>query len=227
MAFVALAFVALAAIGVAAHGMPGRASTARAVSVSAGLVRTVDLQSVPGQLVIVAAATRTVTLTGQLTWTGQAPVVTSRLDHATGVLRLTYRCAPASPCSEDYRLVLPRRTAVNLRQPSGHVIMSGLAGALRIIASSVDVSATDLSSPSLTAAITSGHLSAAFDLAPRHVSLTLISAQATVALPAGDAYAVSSRVTSGYVHVGVPQDSGAPRKVTDRIVSGELELLPR
>ena len=78
----------------------------------------------------------------------------------------------------------------------------------------------------MSADITSGHLSATFDLAPRHVSLTLISAQATLRLPAGTAYAVSSRVTSGYVRVGVPQDSGAPRTVTDRIVSGELELLP-
>lgn len=217
----------MAILAAAAHGVPGRASTARAVSVSASLVNTVDLQSVPGQVIIAGAATTAVTLTGQLHWTGHAPLVTTRLDRATHVLRLTYRCATASPCTENYRLVVPRRAAVNLRQPSGHVILSGLAGALRITARSVDVSATGLASPSLAATITSGHLSAAFDLPPRQVSITLTSAQATLRLPASTSYAVSSQVTSGYVHVGVPQDSSAPRTVTVAIDSGELELLPR
>jgi hypothetical protein len=223
-----IAFVAIVAVvAAAAHAIPGRASTARAVSVSAGLVNTVDLQGVPGQVVIAGAATSRVTLTGQLHWTGHPPIVTSRLNHVTHVLRLTYRCAAASPCNENYRLVVPRRTAVNLRQPAGRVIVSGLAGALRIIARSVDVSATGLRSPALAAVITSGHLSATFDLAPRQVSVTLTSAQATLRLPASTSYAVSSQVTSGYVHVGVPQDSSAARTVTASINSGELELLPR
>jgi hypothetical protein len=32
--------------------------------------------------------------------------------------------------------------------------------------------------------------------------------------------------TSGYVHVGIPQDSTADRSVSTLIDSGELELLP-
>jgi hypothetical protein len=210
----------------AGAGQPEQAGTNRTVSVTALAVGTVDLQGVPGQLAIVGTSTNRVELTGQLHWAGRAPVVRTRLDHATRVLHLSYRCAAASPCTENYRLIVPRRTATVLRQPSGHVVLSDLAGPLRITAGSVDISAAGLRSPALAAAIVSGHLSASFATPPRHVSITLTSAQATLHLPARVPYAVSSRVASGYVHIAIPQGGGGSRTVTDRINSGELELLP-
>ena len=221
----AAVLVVVALVQAASGGGGGPAGTTRAVSVTAGPVGTVDLQGAPGQVTIVAAAGGRVRLTGQLHWTGQAPVTVARVGRGH-VLWLDYRCAAASPCTENYRLVVPRRTAVVLRQSSGHVIISGLAGALRITAASADVRAAGLRCPALVAAITSGHLSATFDAAPRRVSITLTSAQATVRMPASASYTVSSQVTSGYVHVGIPQASGTARTVTAHIDSGELELLP-
>jgi hypothetical protein len=175
----------------------------------------------------VGADTGQVRLTGQLDWTRHAPVVVDRRTDGGRVLSLSYRCAAASPCTGTFRLVVPRHTAVVLRQPSGHVIMSGLAGPLRITARSVDISATGLRSPSLVAAITSGHLGATFAAAPRQVGITLTSAQATLWLPASAAYAVSQQVTAGYVHVGIPQAAASARTVTATVSSGELELLGR
>ena len=186
-------------------------------------MRTVELQAVPGQLTIVGSATGGVRLTGQLDWTGHAPAATTRLVNGH-LLRLLYRCATASPCTANWRLVVPRHTAVVLSQPSGHVVVSGLAGPLRITAASVDVSATRLSSPSLQAIITSGHLAATFDVPPQQVSVTLISAQATLSLPGSVGYAVSDQVTSGYVHVGIPVTGGTEHTVTARVLSGELDL---
>jgi hypothetical protein len=215
-----------AALVAAARADPGRGATTRPVSVTAGPVGTVDFQGVPGQVTIVGADTGRVKLTGQLNWSGHAPVVTTRLDSAAHVLHLSYRCAVASPCTGNYRLVVPRHTGIVLRQPSGHVVLSGLAGPLRITARSIDVSATGLRSPSLVATITSGHLGASFDAAPRQVTITLTSAQATLWLPESAAYAVSQQVTAGYIYVGIPQAVGG-RTVTARVTSGELELLPR
>jgi hypothetical protein len=222
---IAAALVVVALVGAARGSNPGPGGATRQISVTAGPVGTVDLQGVPGQLRIVGAATGHVTVTGQLHWTGPHAVVASRVDRGH-VLRLSYRCGAASPCTGNYLLVVPRRTAVVLRQPSGRVIISGLAGTLRMVAGSVDVSATGLRCPALAAMITSGHLNAAFDAAPQRVSVTLVSAQATLRLPGSVNYAVSSQVTSGYVHIGIPQASGAARTVTARIDSGELELLP-
>jgi Toastrack DUF4097 len=219
-----VAVTAAAASAAAGHGRSHGTSGTSTVSVSAGSVRTVELQAVPGQLTIVGSAAGRVTLTGQLDWRGRAPASSDRLVSAH-LLRLRYRCATASPCTANWRLVVPRHTAVVLSQPSGHVIVSGLAGPLRITAASVDVSATRLSSPSLRAAITSGHLSATFVAAPQQVSINLVSSQATLSLPGSVAYAVSDQVTSGYVHVGVPVIDGAAHTVTARVLSGELDLL--
>jgi hypothetical protein len=213
-----------AAAAAAAHRGGDDTGGTRTVSVSAGSVSTVDLQAVPGQLTIVGSAAGRVMLTGQLNWRGRAPEATARLV-AAHQLRLFYRCAAASPCTANWRLVVPRRDAVVFSQPAGHVVVSGLAGPLRITAASVDVSATGLRSGSLQASITSGHLDAAFDTPPGQVSLSLTSAQATLSLPGSADYAVSDQVTSGYVHVGIPETGNAPHRVTARIVSGELELL--
>lgn len=223
-----VAFVAvMAALSAAARGgsRPGAPAKTGTVLVTAGPVAAVDLQAVPGQLTIVGEATGRVTLSGPLNWTGHSPV--ARVGVGARTLRLSYRCAAASPCTADWTLVVPRGTAVALREPAGHVVISGLAGPLQITASSVDVSATGLRCPSLAATITSGHLGATFAAAPRRVSVTLRSAQATLWLPGGTGYAVSGQVTSGYLHAGIPQNGSSPRTVTARIVSGELDLLAR
>jgi hypothetical protein len=223
---IAVAVIATIIVVAASGGHGGSGGSTSGVSVSAGSVNQVDLQAVPGQLTIVGAATGRVTLNGHLAWNGHAqPSSTTRMV-SPHTLRLVYRCAAGSPCTAHWRLVVPRHTAVVLSQPSGHISVSGLGGALRITAASVDISATGLRSPSLTATITSGHLTAGFAAAPQKVDITLTSAQATLRLPANVSYAVSDQVISGYVHVGIPQAATAPRGVTARVVSGELELLP-
>jgi hypothetical protein len=233
LAVAGLVVVALIVTIAATRSAGGTGSPAgtRAVSVTAGPAGTVDLESVPGQLTITGSATGQIRLTGQLHWSGHAPYASARTTATAApagrTLHLDYMCAAGSPCTEDYRLSLPAGTAVVLSQPSGHVIVDGLAGPLTITAASVDVSASGLRSPSLDASITSGHVSAAFTRAPRRVSLALTSAQATVRLPGtSPGYQVSQQVVSGYVHVGVAQAASSPYQVRARITSGELELLP-
>jgi hypothetical protein len=237
LAIAGLTVIALIVVVVAATrsaGGTGPKAGTRAVSVTAGPVGTVDLDGVPGQVTITGSASGGIRLSGQLHWSGHAPQVSVRTEAppaghpaAGRTLRLDYACAAGSPCTEDYRLTVPAGTAVVLSQPSGHVRIAGLDGSLRVSAASVDVSATGLRSPALTASITSGHLSAAFTRAPRRVSLTLTSAQATVRLPGtSPGYQVSSQVVSGYVHVGVARAASSPDQVRAEITSGELELLP-
>jgi hypothetical protein len=214
--------------GAAGHldQLTGAGPASRAILVTAGPVTAVDLQGVPGQLTITGTSGRQVTLAGQLHWTGSTPSMVTRLDRAAHVLHLTYRCAPASPCTEHYRLAVPGSTATVLRQSSGQLVVSGLAGPLQITAGRVDVTATGLRSPVLTAAISTGHLTARFALPPRQVSIALTSAQATLWLPGRARYRVSQQVSSGYIKIAIPHTAAAARTVTARIASGELELLP-
>jgi hypothetical protein len=232
---VALIVVVVATRSAGGTGPPGPGT--RAVSVTTGPAGTVDLEGVPGQLTITTATTGQIRLTGQLHWSGHAPLASVRTSSASSgpdrtgpagrTVHLDYVCASGSPCTEDYRLSVPASTAVVLSQPSGHVTLSGLAAPVRITAASVDVSASALRSPSLTVSLTSGHLSAVFARAPRRVSLALTSAQATVRLlGVSPGYEVSQQVASGYVHVGVAQAANSPYQVQAQVTSGELELLP-
>jgi hypothetical protein len=223
----AVATVVLTAGDPGAMGMAaGHGSTTRAVQVTASRVGTVDFQGAPGQLTIVGTGSSQVTLTGQLHGDGSAPAVSTRFDRAARTLVVSVQCAPATQCTQNLRLAVPAGTGTTVRQPSGRIVLTGLAGPLRITAANVDISASGLRSADLTAVITSGHLSATFTTPPHQVSITLTSAQAALRLPDGAAYRVTQQVTSGYVRVAVPQAGSAPRSVTVRIDSGELELLP-
>jgi hypothetical protein len=228
-AAVVLGTVLVAVLVAKSRAAPGSV----AVSVSAASVSTVVFNGPPGQLSISgepgnAASAQQVTLTGQVHWVpGHRAAVAIGPRQSGHVLRLGYRCAAGSPCTGHLRLTLPERTALVLDQPSGHVVMYRLAGRLRINARSVDISASALRSPVLTAAITSGHLSAAFLSPPRQLGVTLLSAQATVLLPRGAVYRVSQQISGGYLAAGVAQSPTASRTITARITSGELALVTR
>jgi hypothetical protein len=226
---IAVACVAAVAVTLAlgiprALGMTAGGGVTRAVQVSASQVATVDLQGVSGQLTIAGSTADQVVLTGQVNGTGNSPRVQTRL--ASGVLTVSVRCGHASPCTQNLRLAVPAGTSTVVRQSGGRITVTGLADSLRITAANVDVSATGLRSPNLTATITNGHLSAAFTAPPDQVSITLASAQATLHLPTSDAYRVTQDVMSGYVKVAIPQADNATRTITASVDSGELELLP-
>jgi hypothetical protein len=202
----------------------GHSAASQRVSVEAGPVTAVGLQAVPGHLSVVTTASGRATLTGVLDWSGHAPAARSRVSGHR--LSLAYWCARKSPCTANWRLVVPRRAAVELRVPAGYVDVAGLAGPLQITASSVDVSATGLACPRLDAAITSGHLDAAFRAPPQQVSIGVTAAQATLMLPSSVRYALSDQVTSGYIRVGIPESGNSQRTVTATVLSGEIALLP-
>jgi hypothetical protein len=224
-AAVVLGTVLVAVLVAKSRPAPGSVS----VSVGAASVSTVVFDGPPGQLSITGAARGgQVTLAGQVAWgPGHRAAVAIGPRQSGHVLRLGYRCAAGSPCTGHLRLTLPERTALVLDQPSGHVVMYRLAGRLRINARSVDISASALRSPALTAVITSGHLSAAFLSPPRQLGVTLLSAQATVSLPRGAVYRLSQQVSGGYLAAGVAQSPTATRTITARITSGELDLVTR
>jgi hypothetical protein len=205
--------------------LTARAVMTRAVLFTASRVASVDFQGVPGQLVIAGTGSGQLTLSGQVRANG-TPSVETRLDRATGALTVSVRCPSAVACTQDLRLVVPGNASTTVRQPSGRVVATGLAGPLAVTAANAEVSVSGLRSDSLTAAITNGRLSAAFSVPPRQVAVSLASAQATIRLPASAAYRVTGKFSSGFLRVAVPQASDADRTVTVHVKSSELELLP-
>jgi hypothetical protein len=126
---------------------PAASADTAAVSVHADSIRTVVVQDVPGQLAITGVPGSQVTMTGQLHGTGWSAAVAVSPRPAGQLLRLACRCAAVGPCTANLRLTVPPRTAIVLYQPAGHVVLAGLAGALRTTARSADVQASGLRSP--------------------------------------------------------------------------------
>jgi hypothetical protein len=157
---IAAAAIAVIAFVLVAPRTPADGADTQAVSVHADSIRTVVVQDVPGQLTITGVPGGSVTMTGQLHWTGRPAAVSVQPRPAGHLLRLVYHCAAGSPCTANLRLTVPPRTAIVLDQPAGYVMLAGLAGALRITARNADVQAVGLRSPALAASVTSGHLSA-------------------------------------------------------------------
>jgi hypothetical protein len=217
-------------IGTIRPASPARSSpaeareTSRSVSVTEAGVGTVDFDGVGGQLTVVARA-GPVRLTGTLNWTGQPPRTGVTRDHAGRVLRLSYRCAPASPCTEDYRLTIPARTALAVQQPSGQVTLTGLSGSLSIWAASADVVARQLGVATLRAVVTAGQFTADFARAPRSVRVELTRADGTVRVPGTVPYRVSQQVSSGSVEVGVPRSGSSSRTIAATVRDSQLALL--
>jgi hypothetical protein len=217
-------------IGTVRPASPARPSpaearqTSRSVSVTEAGVGTVDFGGVGGQLTVVAGP-GPVRLTGTLNWTGQPPRTGVTRDHAGRVLRLSYRCAPASPCSEDYRLTIPARTALAVQQPSGQVTLTGLSGSLSITAASADVVARQLGVATLRAVVTAGQLTADFVRPPRSVRVELIRADGTVRVPGTVPYRVSQQVSSGSVEVEVPHSGSSSRTIAATVRDSQLALL--
>ena len=212
------------AAGMAA-GAAGPGAATRVVRVSFGHAGSVNLRGVPGQLAIVGTGPGKVTLTGEVQGTRDVPVVATRLDPAADVLVVSVRCASADPCAENLRLAVPADTGIVVEQSAGQVAVADLAGSLSVTGSHLNVTASGLRSPSLTAVIVSGHLGAAFTVPPQQLSITLTSAQAAVQLPGHVAYRVNQRVMSGYIQATIPQASSATRTVNAQLRSSELELL--
>ncbi len=208
-----------------APGVAGPGAATRTVQVAADRAGAVSLQGIPGQLAIVGTGPGKVTLTGQVHGTGTAPVVVTRFDRAAGVLVVSIRCMSAGPCTQNLRLAVPADTGIVVQESGGQILVADLAGPLHVTGTHVNISAVGLRSSSLTAAITSGHLNAAFTVPPQQVNIALTSAQAAVRLPGQVAYRINQHVMSGYVHAAIPQEGSATRTVTAELQSGELELL--
>jgi hypothetical protein len=200
----------------------------QSVQVTASQVRTADIQGVRGNLAIAGSGTGAgpVTLSGSLNWIGQSPAVRAALDHATATLTVTITCAAGSPCTENLQLDVPSGTATSLRQSGGQITAENVAGPVSLITTGANITASGLRSPSLTAQLSSGQLTAAFSAPPIQVSVALDNAQATVRLPSSTGYQVTQQVSSGSADVKIPQASGTGHSVMVRLQSSELELLP-
>ena len=182
---------------------------------------TVELDGFSGNITITATPAATSIDTGL---PGNTHYVMDAFDAATHTLRLF--CANNATCpATTYTVTIPAHVGLILHQVSGQARLADLSGPVSITATSADTTATGLAAASFSAVITSGRLDAAFADPPGRVSVSVVSAEATVHLPGSAQYAVAQQVQSGNVQVQVPQDPNSPDTVDATVTSGQINLV--
>jgi hypothetical protein len=222
--------VVLIVIAVAWHASSSHSSAIAATNAQygAGGVNAVELDGINGALTVGVSNSSQITVTAQPVDGHGAPGLSFHWDSATHVLALecsesngsTTATCPAT----TYNVLVPAHVGVTLREVSGQATLDGLSGPVSITASSADTTVRGLSSADFTAAITSGTLDASFATAPTHVSVSVISAQASLQLPANTSYDVEQQTVSADIQIGVPRSSTSAHVVPASATSGEISL---
>ena len=191
-------------------------------------VSTVELDGINGSLTVGVGNSAQISVTAQPAEGHGAPTLALRLNAATHVLALTCSdsnggTAAACPAS-TYAVLVPAHVGVTLHEVSGQAVLTGLSGSVSITAASADTSAQGLRTTDFSAAITSGTLNASFATPPAHVSVSVISAQASLQFPADASYDVRRKSVSADIQVDIPQSSASVHTVQVSATSGEINL---
>lgn len=223
----ALALVLLAVVW---HNSSSHQTAMQATNVqhAAAGVSTVELDGINGSLTVGVGNSAQISATAQPANGHSAPALVLKLNAATHVLTLicpNSNGGSAATCpASTYAVLVPAHVGVTLHEVSGQAVLTGLSGPISITAASADTSAQGLLTTDFSAAITSGTLNASFATAPTHVSVTVISAQASLQFPASASYDVRQKSVSADIQVNIPQSSTSVHTVQVSATSGEINL---
>lgn len=148
-------------------------------------------------------------------------------------------------CRASLQVLVPARTALDLRTGSGKIDVEGVQGGLVADTGSGDVSLQDVGGPAVTVdtgsgAITGGGVSAGrlrAQTGSGNVSLVVVRAPDDVDIDTGSGevallvpdvvYDVGSETGSGESRVTVRSDSGSPRRLRVKTGSGDVMVRPQ
>jgi Putative adhesin len=168
----------------------------------------------------------TVSVTEQLTYTGDPPQTNHAI--ADGQLTLNYTCPSTvldvNGCSVTYLVKVPRRIGIQIDDKVGGTTLTGLAGQLNLDASTGNIDATGLTSDSVTARASAGEITFSFITPPTTVDARTEVGSITVSLPAGTTYAVDAGSQVGNVNVTVQRDSDSVHRIAAHSQVGSVSV---
>lgn len=168
----------------------------------------------------------TVSVTEQLSYTGDPPQTSHPI--TGGQLTLSYTCPSGvldvKVCGVSYVVKVPRRIAVQIDDKVGGATLTGLAGPLTLTSSAGNIDATGLTSGAVTARASAGTITLGFTAPPTIVDAQAQVGSVTVRLPAGTAYALDAGSQVGTVEVTVQRDPGSAHRVTTHSQVGSVTV---
>jgi hypothetical protein len=201
---------ALAAAAAALHSVGERSDR---TSPTAAGVQELVIGVHAGRIELVPSPDGRVQVTTIRHWSAWAPAARHR--QVGGILALTGDCPPLGDlgitrCAVDERVAVPAGTRV------------------RVMASTAELTATDLAAASLEAHLTRGSISASFTRPPDRVLARLDAGSLRLMVPTAT-YAVDATTprNAGHVTVAVPTDPASPRRISAHVSRGDIQIRSR
>jgi hypothetical protein len=116
--------------------------------------------------------------------------------------------------------------ALTLSAASGDLDLERVSGTLVLNDASGDINGTALAAANVSGGNASGDIDLSFTKPPSYVSISDVSGDITVAVPAGVAYRVTASTISGSTNIAVRTNPSARRVIDLNNVSGDITVVP-
>ncbi|MCP2258973.1 protein of unknown function (DUF4098) [Streptoalloteichus tenebrarius] len=129
-------------------------------------------------------------------------------------------------CEINYRVRLPRDTAVDVETGAGSVSVRGLHGGLRVVTNAGRVRGVDLGSREVTVKADAGTVDLAFTRPPTTADIRTDAGTIEVRVPRDERYAIDARTMVGTARLDVPHTAGAPNRIVLESQAGAVSVRP-
>src|SRR6266571_6628255 len=187
-------------------------------------VSTVVIVSHVGNVTVTGGSGPGISVTQQVYYSKTAPATTRMVSGKT--LTITYSCPAQLVCGVAYTLAVPRSVALRVTAGAGAVRLAGLAGT---VTAKVDVgliSATGLTSASVSLSTRVGGISASFAAAPATVQASARVGAIRLHVPGTAAYRVNANAHVGKATVSTRQSSSSAHVITATTDVGAILVAP-
>jgi hypothetical protein len=211
--------------------------------VTAGGVDAIEVSTENGDVIVVGADVKTITVRAEVSHGLRPTRTTQELDGGRLMLRGSCPLVPNVWCRADYRIEVPREVAVESRSRYGEIEVAGVDGAvlavtgqgamelrdvggpLKLETGHGDLDATDLRSPTVEVTTGHGRVLLAFQEPPNMVEAYSSDGRIDIEVPDEPVtYAVDAGTRSGKTTSAVRTDPASTRAISARTDHGEVTI---
>ena len=130
-------------------------------------------------------------------------------------------------CRVDYRIELPRQSAVTAHSSAGEIELTGVGGRVDARTEAGRIAGRDLAAAVVSARTSAGEVDLHFAEVPDDVTATTAAGQGRVRLPRGATYDVDADTGVGHTDVAVDTSARSPHTIAARSEAGSVRVAYR
>ena len=187
-------------------------------------VTTLVIDGGSGSVDVTGNGQSTVRVSQQASFSKTPPVAKHVLSGTT--LTLSYSCAVQLSCSVSYTVGVPRGVSVRVSASTGQITLTSLAGAVTAQTNAGEITADNLSSPSVSLKSDAGGIIATCSAAPLSLHASTDIGAITLTVPGSAAYKISTRTIVGTSDITVRRSASSKHAISASSDLGSISISP-